>query len=207
MDLWQYLEKQGELDLLDELKTKSFDISTSRRGFAILRLREEGLYNEFIRHIETIYPEADFMINEAINKYHKYEAVPEAEYVDLTYKGKTRFTPAEIKALKFYVYELIDPDSGEVFYVGKGWGNRVYSHLKKAIKGDPSEKADKIRKILQKGQKPELNIVDSGMTEEEAYDLEGKLIDKYGIDNLTNVQRGQQQITTDNNSYDELYES
>ena len=58
------------------------------------------------------------MIQQALNKYKNYESVPEAEYVDLHYDGKTRFTPSEIKTLKFYyVYELIDPENDVAFYV------------------------------------------------------------------------------------------
>ena len=29
-----------------------------------------------------------------------------------------------------YVYRLIDPRDGETFYVGKGQGNRVFSHVR-----------------------------------------------------------------------------
>jgi uncharacterized protein len=32
--------------------------------------------------------------------------------------------------LKTYVYRLIDPRNGETFYVGKGRGNRVFSHIR-----------------------------------------------------------------------------
>ena len=45
--------------------------------------------------------------------------------------------PSEvIKELNYYVYRLIDPRNGETFYVGKGKGNRVFEHLKTAIKND-----------------------------------------------------------------------
>ncbi|MGM0597692.1 MAG: LEM-3-like GIY-YIG domain-containing protein [Myxococcota bacterium] len=189
-DLWIFLEEQNELELLNELKNKKFDISTSRRGFAIIRLKEEGMFEKFLSYAKKQYPKAEFLIQVAINKYNSYESVPEAEYVNLHYEGKTRFTPAEIKNLKFYVYELIDPKTNKVFYVGKGRANRVYTHLKKAINGDPSDKGFKIREILKTGQKPKLNIVKQGLTEEEAYSFERKLIDEYGLENLTNVQPG-----------------
>ncbi|WP_191905842.1 hypothetical protein [Nitrincola iocasae] len=39
--------------------------------------------------------------------------------------------PAEvIEKLKNYVYRLIDPRNGETFYVGRGIGNRLYSHIR-----------------------------------------------------------------------------
>jgi len=40
------------------------------------------------------------------------------------------FTSEIIKEIKYYVYLLSDPISGEIFYVGKGKGNRVFAHFK-----------------------------------------------------------------------------
>lgn len=39
------------------------------------------------------------------------------------------FPPEVVEKLKSYVYRLIDPRNGETFYVGKGKGNRVFSHV------------------------------------------------------------------------------
>lgn len=197
-DLWVFLQDKYEFDLLNELKKKKFDISTSRRGFAIIRLQEEKLYESFILYAQRLYPDKEFLIQSALNKYNKYEAVPEAEYVNLNYNGKTRFSPAEIKQLKFYVYELTDPDNDEVFYVGKGMSNRVYTHLKKALNGDPSAKGCKIRDILKNCKKPKLNIIKQGMSESDAYNFESNLIENYGIENLTNVQSGKRNRLKDN---------
>ena len=42
--------------------------------------------------------------------------------------------PNEIhEALGYYVYRLIDPRNGQTFYVGKGKGNRVFSHAKQQL--------------------------------------------------------------------------
>ena len=42
--------------------------------------------------------------------------------------------PSEVhNQLKYYVYRLIDPRTGQTFYVGKGKGNRVFEHAKNAI--------------------------------------------------------------------------
>ena len=40
-----------------------------------------------------------------------------------------KFNSETIKKLKRYIYLLSDPTTGEIFYVGKGKGNRVFSHL------------------------------------------------------------------------------
>lgn len=36
--------------------------------------------------------------------------------------------------LKYYVYLLIDPDTNEPFYVGKGKDDRVFSHINIILK-------------------------------------------------------------------------
>ena len=43
------------------------------------------------------------------------------------------FAPEVIERLKWYVYRLVDPRSGETFYIGKGKGNRVFQHAKGAL--------------------------------------------------------------------------
>ena len=44
------------------------------------------------------------------------------------------FTPEVIEQLQYYVYRLIDPRTGQTFYVGKGKGNRLYAHINDALK-------------------------------------------------------------------------
>ena len=48
--------------------------------------------------------------------------------------------PNEIhEALGYYVYRLIDPRNGQTFYVGKGKGNRVFSHAKQQLELDSKD--------------------------------------------------------------------
>ena len=44
----------------------------------------------------------------------------------------TNFSEETKKELKYYVYRLIDPRTGQTFYVGKGHGDRVFDHIKEA---------------------------------------------------------------------------
>jgi hypothetical protein len=61
-------------------------------------------------------------------------------------KGKL-FSSKIIKELKHYVYLLSDPQNNEIFYVGKGVGNRVFSHLNDSSKNDKTDKIKEIRYI------------------------------------------------------------
>lgn len=98
-----------------------------------------------------------------------------------------RFSRNSIEALKYYVYVYSDPDTKKPFYVGKGKGNRVFSHLNN---NSESEKAQKINEILEKGKKPIIEILAHGLDEETALKVEAAAIDLIGIKNLTNRQRG-----------------
>jgi len=95
----------------------------------------------------------------------------------------------------FYVYVYMDPrKSGkfvygdlefdfEPFYVGKGKGRQYSSHLvKRRFKN--SYKFNKIRKILSLGLKPIIIKYEEGLSENEAFDLEKKLIKTIGRYNL-----------------------
>lgn len=96
------------------------------------------------------------------------------EFEDASFDNKT------IEKLGFYVYALIDPRSKNLFYVGKGLGNRLFMHLRDAIEGDSSTlKLNLIREIISQGQKVEHLILRSGLSEKEALEIEATLID-YG---------------------------
>ena len=78
----------------------------------------------------------------------------------------------------FYVYALLDPETDKVFYIGKGMGNRVFSHEIESGKSKESEKKKlkKIREIEEKGLSVKRLIVNWGLTENEAFVAEATLI-------------------------------
>ena len=57
---------------------------------------------------------------------------------------KSSTIPKEIaEILKSYVYIYIDPRNGEPFYIGKGKGNRLFTHL------DEQSDTKKVTRIAQ----------------------------------------------------------
>lgn len=90
----------------------------------------------------------------------------------------------------FYVYTLSDPRSCEVFYVGKGRGDRVDHHERDARAGKPGEKCELIRDILAEGLRPTKTIAARFIDESEAYAAEAEMISQIGLDRLTNVYPG-----------------
>jgi hypothetical protein len=101
------------------------------------------------------------------------------------------FSQSVIEKLDFYVYFLQDPRTDEVFYIGKGIGNRVFNHLECAIETDgTTEKLDKIRDIVDSGNKVKHFILRHGLSESIAFEIEASLIDFVGMKNLSNLQGG-----------------
>ncbi len=99
-----------------------------------------------------------------------------------------------IEALKYYVYLLRDPDTHEIFYVGKGKGNRINSHgneaLDKLVTGDEkSKKIKRIRKILGNKKEVDLVVLRHGLKEDEAFEIEAAVIDLLR-GTLTNIVSG-----------------
>lgn len=94
------------------------------------------------------------------------------------------FSQEVIEELQYYVYAYIDPRNNEVFYVGKGKGNRVFEkhneETEKRIEEIQIERKDVIRKIVRYGMH----------SEKTAYEVEAVLIDFIGKNNLTNEVNG-----------------
>lgn len=78
----------------------------------------------------------------------------------------------------FYVYALIDPRNNQIFYIGKGTGNRVFSHEAESGKSPKSEKAklQRIQEIEGAGYDVKRLIVNWELTEAEAFASEATLI-------------------------------
>ncbi len=99
--------------------------------------------------------------------------------------------------LGYYVYRLIDPRNGQTFYVGKGRRNRVFEHVKAALKAEESSeeglRLETIRKIKQKNLTPIHVIHRHNMSEHVALEVEAALIDAYP--GLTNQEKNDMNST------------
>lgn len=88
----------------------------------------------------------------------------------------------------YYVYQLVDPRNNKPFYVGKGTGDRAYQHSKFKDGNENPYKDRKIKSILRKSLQVIVEMLYENLTDENtAYDLEEEIIEKIGINNLTNI--------------------
>jgi hypothetical protein len=81
------------------------------------------------------------------------------------------------EALGYYVYALINPDTGLPFYIGKGEGNRVFNHVESDEDGAGSIKLETIHRIGK--DRVRHVILRHGLTEQEAFLVESVLIDLF----------------------------
>ncbi len=101
------------------------------------------------------------------------------------------FLQSVIEQLDYYVYFLRDPSNKEVFYVGKGKGNRIFEHVACALTDvTESDKLDRIRAIKNSGKSVEHFVLRHGLAEQAAFEVEAAVIDFVGIPNLSNLQSG-----------------
>jgi uncharacterized protein len=103
----------------------------------------------------------------------------------------TSFPPGVASKLKFYVYRLIDPRNGETFYVGKGRGDRVFSHVSGLPQDEGDELDNKLKRIWEiqaAGFEVAHVIHRHGMDSATAFEVEAALLDAYPW--LTNVAGG-----------------
>ena len=108
----------------------------------------------------------------------------------------TAFSEKALSAINgYYVYALIDPRSNDVFYIGKGIGNRVFSHEAESGKSpEPEkEKIQRIQDIENDGFSVKRIIVNWGLSEQEAFAAEASLINLLNVISdvrLTNIVAG-----------------
>ncbi|UQT03733.1 endonuclease [Serratia phage vB_SmaM-Kodama] len=103
--------------------------------------------------------------------------------------------PHEVsEKLGWYVYTLTNPlNNDEVFYVGKGCGNRIFAHVNDQLKAKDASnlslKLGTIKEIHESGLEVGHNIVAYNLRDEaEAFAVESALINVYP--NLTNEVKG-----------------
>src|SRR3989337_3188595 len=89
--------------------------------------------------------------------------------------------------LKSYVYVYIDPRDGTPFYVGKGKGDRLFSHLDDQSEG---AKVDRIAEIRAAGREPRIDLLRYGLSDSDPTLVEAAVIDLLGRPPLTNVMAG-----------------
>ena len=111
--------------------------------------------------------------------------------------------PREVaRRLGYYVYLYVDPRSNRPFYVGKGCGERVLSHL--TADGE-SRKVQVLSELRAAGLEPRLEILAHGLADEEtALRIEAAVIDLVGLGELTNEVRGWRSIQLGRVSLSEL---
>lgn len=118
-----------------------------------------------------------------------------------------RFDEKTSEKLKYYVYALIDPETMQPFYIGKGLNNRVFEHVECSLDNDfESDKYDAIRAINAKGYDVKHIILRHGLNESVALEIESTLIDYsmfFGHE-LTNIVLGHNSIDNGVMSADEV---
>ncbi len=96
-------------------------------------------------------------------------------------------TPVK-RDLKYYVYLYSHPDTNEIFYVGEGKGDRVFSHMKDL---GESKKVEYIKDLERQGLQPKIEILIHGVEDKLSVKrIESSVIDLIGINNLTNIRSG-----------------
>ena len=107
-----------------------------------------------------------------------------------------QFSQAVIDMIGYYRYLLKDPRNGQIFYVGKGNGNRVFNHAIDAIANpEETDKLTRIRIIRDGGREVQYEILRHGLTENEAIQVEAAIIDYMGVPALTNKYLGHDSTT------------
>jgi hypothetical protein len=122
------------------------------------------------------------------------------------------FSQKAQEQLGYYVYCLVDPRDKKIFYIGKGVGNRVFSHANDALEYEDvsTDKLEKIREIIKSGHEVKHYIIRHKLTEEDALTVESVLIDfltykEFNTESLlTNIVAGHHQWNEGIKTVDEI---
>lgn len=84
-----------------------------------------------------------------------------------------------------FIYGLYDPNTKELFYVGKGTGYRDSSHLKPSLWKEPKKTSNpflyyKIKSLMENNTPPIIKRLYENLLEEEAYKIESEIITEHG---------------------------
>ena len=141
-----------------------------------------------------------YSAQEALTEYSSVKDYTDAGvvYVHAGCRGRDAGAPAgvtDLKAAVRYVYGLIDPRTKQIFYIAKGTKNRVFEHEKESLGSPDSEKLKlkTITDIKDAGLEVEKIIINSNLTEEEAFAAEASLINAFNYVSdagLTNIVAG-----------------
>lgn len=115
-----------------------------------------------------------------------------------------KFSDDTVESLRNYVYIYRDPITGHVFYVGRGKGNRCFAHLDDS---GESRKNEVINRLRTSGLEPIIDILRSGLSENQAKLLEASVIDLLGLNVLTNGVRGHHEGTVSRESARSIIEA
>ena len=119
--------------------------------------------------------------------------------LDSTRMTTNAFALGVAEKIGFYVYLLIDPRDNDVFYVGKGTGNRCFAHLAEArttqadTVGDYAKLA-RIRDIEAAAAGVRIELLRHGLSEREAFLVESAAIDLLGLQSLDNRVVGREAV-------------
>lgn len=114
-----------------------------------------------------------------------------------------RFIAREVaRKLGYYVYLYTDPRTGRPFYVGKGRGALILSHLSDETE---SRKTAILAELDRLGLEPVLEVLAHGLKDEEtAFRIEAAAIDLLGLGTLANRVRGWRSVEVGRMSLDQL---
>ena len=96
--------------------------------------------------------------------------------------------PKQLLPLSLYVYALVDPRTGQPFYIGKGCRGRMYHHEAEAKRGKKGKKHDRIREILACEMTVSYHVLGEYDSDQEAFAAEKDFI--AAADGLLNMNGG-----------------